>query len=99
MALQLEFTAPNGVTANQAYAFIKSLTEIDGSSISFQLYTYYTKEAKENELEPLFTRSYSFTPDVSDEAKNYRKQGYEFLKTIEEFATALDVLEEGQSPL
>ena len=34
--------------------------------------------------------NYSFTPDVSDTAPNFIKQGYEYLKRLEEYADAVD---------
>ncbi|WP_110928421.1 hypothetical protein [Bacillus massiliglaciei] len=98
MALQLRYEAPNGVVAETAYAYIKSLTETDGSIVSFQLFIYYTKKMKDENKDPLYTRSFTFVPDILDDSLNYRKQGYNFLKTEELFKNAINVLEEGQTP-
>lgn len=39
----------------------------------------------------LFTESYSFTPSVADGAENFIKQGYEYLKTLDQFYGCVDV--------
>lgn len=97
MAMQVNYEAPNGVIAEEAYAYIKSLTEVDGDAVNFQLFVYFNKEAKENNKEPLDIMSLDFIPDVTDTAANYRRQGYSFLKTTVKFSNAIDVLEEGQT--
>lgn len=33
---------------------------------------------------------YSFTPSVADNSENFIKQGYEYLKTLPEFADVID---------
>lgn len=40
---------------------------------------------------------YSFVPSVENNAKNFIAQGYIYLKTLNEFANATDVLEPGQT--
>ena len=35
-------------------------------------------------------RGYSFTPSVADDSENFIRQGYEYLKTLPEFAGAVD---------
>lgn len=39
---------------------------------------------------------YSFIPNVEDGASNFIKQGYEFLKTLDEYKDAIDILEDIQ---
>ena len=41
--------------------------------------------------------AYTFTPSVEDTAANFYKQGYEYLKTLDEYADAIDLLEDGQT--
>lgn len=43
------------------------------------------------------TTSYSFVPTVGVDADDFIKQGYEYLKTLPEYADAIDILEEGQT--
>ncbi|AJA49524.1 hypothetical protein CPAST_c34630 [Clostridium pasteurianum DSM 525 = ATCC 6013] len=96
MALQMQYTANSGVVAQNAYIYIQSLCEMNRESLSVQLAIYYTKENKINNNVPIFSAVYTFKPDVSDTAQNYRKQAYIFLKTLDIFASAINVLEEGQ---
>ena len=54
----------------------------------------YDNSLKEN----LITSTpYEFVPSVEDEAGNFIKQAYEYLKTLPEFENAIDILEEGQA--
>lgn len=39
----------------------------------------------------LETKEYNFVPSVDDGASNFYKQGYEYLKTLPEYASAVDV--------
>lgn len=39
---------------------------------------------------------YTFVPSVEVNSDNFIKQGYEYLKTLPEYSTATDVLEDGQ---
>lgn len=52
-------------------------------SILFILNTYNSQGGK-----VLFNSEYSFTPDLDD--SNFIKQAYEYLKTLPEFANAVD---------
>lgn len=45
----------------------------------------------------LGSKSYTFIPSVEDNALNFIKQGYEYLKTLEEYKNAIDLLDEGQT--
>jgi hypothetical protein len=40
---------------------------------------------------------HSFTPNVSDTAKNFIQQGYEYIKTLDEYKDAVDLLDDGQT--
>jgi len=55
----------------------------DKEKVSIQVFTY--KEANELLIE---SKSFSFTPNLDGE--NFIKQGYEHLKTLPEFAGAID---------
>ncbi|KQU22367.1 hypothetical protein ASG61_22960 [Bacillus sp. Leaf75] len=56
----------------------------------------YDTDLKENLIDQ---KSYFFTPNVQDDAPNFIKQGYEYLKTLDEYQGSIDVLEEGQSAI
>lgn len=82
MALQCNQIV-NGLTVNDCYVKI--------GSINGDKYTIYLlvelKAGKENA--PLWTRSFQFTPDM--EGENFIKQGYEYLKTLDQFSGSKDV--------
>jgi hypothetical protein len=44
----------------------------------------------------LKTNYYNFEPNVLSTAKNFIEQGYEYLKTLDGFKDAIDLLDEGQ---
>lgn len=54
-----------------------------GKYISYQHFL----DGKES-LEPV--KIYTFSPDVSEESYNFIKQGYEYLKTLDEYKDAVD---------
>jgi hypothetical protein len=97
MAIQISFTAPSGVIAPEAYVYVGLLTEENGQKITAQIDIYYSKENKVNENLPIYSDIKSFTPNTSDSANNYRKQTYEYLKTLPQFEGAIDILESNQS--
>ncbi|WP_018664627.1 hypothetical protein [Heyndrickxia acidiproducens] len=59
--------------------------------VALQL-TVYDSSAKENVIDQL---TFSFIPGYSNSAKNILIQGYEYLKTLNEFENSIDVLEGG----
>lgn len=54
----------------------------------------YDNSNKENIIDKI---PYTFKLDTSDVAVNIIKQGYEYLKTLEEYKDAVDLLDEGQT--
>lgn len=42
-------------------------------------------------------QSFNFTPDMTEGGENFIRQGYQYLKTLDMFAGATDILEEGQT--
>ena len=56
--------------------------------------TVYNNSSKEYIIEDGLL--FEFTPSILDDAHNFYKQAYTFLKTLETFTGAIDVLEEGQ---
>ncbi len=74
-----------------AYLMINRLIG-DKNKVTFELEVY-----KDNTKSFLVeSKHYSFVPSVDDNAPNFIKQGYEYLKTLDEFAGAVDILEDGQ---
>jgi len=91
----LEYTGALVSTTVQTFnnCYIK-ITNLSGNKdlINIQVTVYDTKGGK-----ILNRKNYSFTPSVSDTSKNFIKQGYEYLKTLDEYKDAVDLLDEEQT--
>lgn len=87
----LENVITNKFFLEKAYIKILSITG-DKNKIRIKVGTHTSN--KENLLT---VEVVEFTPSVSNTSYNFIKQGYEYLKTLPEYANAIDVLEEGQS--
>lgn len=68
-----------------SYVMIKSVSG-DKCEISLQV-VFYADNSKKQVIE---YKQYTFTPSVADGSANFIQQGYEYLKTLPEFADALD---------
>ena len=68
-----------------SYVMIKSIRG-NKSKISLQV-VFYADNSKEQDIE---YKQYTFTPSVADGSTNFIQQGYEYLKTLPEFADAVD---------
>jgi len=100
MALQMSFTK-YGLTAAKSYAVITSITynkEINGPSASVEgtdtvinVCIYADKDARDNKKEVMEYKSYNFDLDTKKDAKDILTQGYEHLKTLDEYKDASDV--------
>ncbi|MER2190617.1 MAG: hypothetical protein ABS951_06615 [Solibacillus sp.] len=71
---------------DEAYHQITSITG-NKHQIEMQLTTY--KNANKDTV--LSNKTYLFEPSQADNAARWDKQGYEYLKTTDEFADAIDV--------
>lgn len=94
MGLKKEYKKEIGgqsIVFPDAYYKITFLTV--GTMVSAQV-TIYDDLNKSNVIG--FT-SVDFQYSKNDDSKNYHKQGYKYMKTLPEYAEAIDVLEEGQT--
>jgi hypothetical protein len=93
MALQKTFISVHGIEIPNAYIRID---EQSGrvESINIRVRFYVSKELCDQNYPWIEEKLYSFVPDVSEGAPNNIKQGYEYLKTLPEFAGAIDILED-----
>ncbi|WP_440961276.1 hypothetical protein ACN6KS_02525 [Paenibacillus nitricinens] len=92
MALKKTIVLDSGLTANGAYIRIDSLSGYKGG-LDISVNSYITQEAFNTGQGYLEQKFYSFVPSVEDDAPNFIKQGYEYLRTLSEFDGAIDVLE------
>jgi hypothetical protein len=68
------------------------ITKIEGNKllINFLVGVYRTKEKADANFPPINEIVFQFTPDLSS-SDNFLTQGYNYLKTLDEFKDAVDV--------
>lgn len=95
MGMQLSKKLNNGLDLPNVYARIDSL---NGSkkSIIFSLNYYASRKSFIEGNQFIQQERYTFTPSVEKNSENIFKQGYLYLKTLDEFKDAIAVFEEGQ---
>lgn len=98
MGLVKDFKMNNGMNITSAYFRINAING-DKDNIYFSLVVYVSREVFLEGKEQLGTIYYNFIPDLSDESSNFFKQAYTYLKLIDDFRDANDVLEKGQTPV
>lgn len=90
MALMMNVTIADGnITVSNAYIRIDAM---NGSkdNIAISVNSYFSQQAFTDGNNYLKQQLISFVPSVDDGAVNFIKQGYEHLKTLQEFAGATD---------
>lgn len=90
MALQMTVTTAHGITLDAAYIRIDEQSG-DKANVNLRVHTYTTLENCQAGRPWIVEELYNFTPSVADDAPNFIKQGYEYLKTLPEFELATDV--------
>lgn len=92
MALMKNITLKNDLQVNDAYIRIDT---VSGSkdSLNISVNSYVSQDSFNDGKSYLEQNFYTFMPSVEDNAANFIKQGYEHLKTLPEYAGAIDVLE------
>ena len=75
-------------------AYIK-ITNISGNKeLEILTVSIYSDNTQNNLIE---IKEYNFIPNVENSAPNFIKQGYEYLKTLDEYKDVIDLLDEGQT--
>lgn len=80
MALKKSMETTSGISLPDAYIKIENTVCI-----------YANEGARINEKSPVDQKYYSFPCSVEDDAPNFIKQGYEYLKSLDVFSEAADV--------
>lgn len=80
------------ICINNAYI---AITNCKGNKEEVQITVGIYKDSRKTV--PIEVKLYSFIPNLSTSSENFIKQGYEYLKTLPEYADAIDILEEGQT--
>jgi hypothetical protein len=90
MAFEMNVQSDMGISFPNTYCYIH---KIGGSKelLYLQVNWYVDKEARFNNLKPIESKGYSFVPEVEESSLNFIKQGYIYLKTLEEFSNTVDI--------
>lgn len=103
MALQKDETLQAGTNLSSVYSDFdyctknivetitstyQQITGIQGNKENITLVLSVYKDSTKNNL--LTTKNYTFTPSVIDDSTNFIQQGYDYLKTLDEFKNATD---------
>lgn len=96
MALQQTLNFESGMVLENAYIRIFNLFGNKGQ-VTLSVVTFVNKDAALEGKPFVQAKEYYFQPNVLDDAPNFYKQGYEYLKEQPEFEGSIDVLEDGQS--
>jgi hypothetical protein len=90
MAFEMDVESDMGLSFPNTYCYIH---KIGGSKelLYIQVNWYVDQTARFSNMKPIESKGYSFVPDVNEDALNFIKQGYLYLKTLEEFSNTIDI--------
>jgi len=94
MALLRSIELDSGLSVTNAYARVDNRSGGNKTEMNFALNYYISQQAFMDGKAFVKQEHYSFEPSVDEGAPNDIKQCYEHLKTLQEFADSIDVLEE-----
>lgn len=89
MALCKDIILENGLQVKNAYIRIDTVAGYKGG-LDISVNSYVSQNAFNSGQGYLEQKFYHFVPSVADGATNFIKQGYEYLKTLEEYKDAVD---------
>lgn len=89
MALQKTLILKSGLGVADAYIRIDTVSGCK-DSLSISVNSYISQDGFTSGNYPVQQDSFNFTPSVADDSANFIKQGYEHLKTLDNFIGAID---------
>ena len=89
MALSKTIILNNGLTINSAYIRVDTVNGYKGD-LQISVNSYISQQDFNEGKVYLIQKFYNFVPSVEDNAYNFIKQGYEYLKTLPEYEDAVD---------
>lgn len=96
MAISKNLTLSNGLTISNAYIRIDTVSGYKGS-LQISVNSYSSQQDFQNGKGYLDQKIYNFIPSVVDGSANFIKQGYEYLKTLDDYKDTTNVLEDNQT--
>jgi len=90
MAIINNVELPSGIIVENAY---RRISAVSGNKelLALSLDSYISQQAYAEGKSLVNQQAFAFAPSVDETALNFIKQGYEYLKTLPELATAVDV--------
>ncbi|VXB51140.1 conserved hypothetical protein [Exiguobacterium sp. 8H] len=95
MAIITNKTLNNGLFLQGVYGRIDTISGYKGG-LDFSLNFYVSRDHFIQGKGYIHQEMHHFIPDVGNRSENFIRQGYLYLKTLEEYERADDVWEEGQ---
>ncbi|MBW4083539.1 hypothetical protein [Paenibacillus sp. S150] len=92
MALSQSITLSNGLSVNEAYIRVDTVNGYKGG-LDISVNSYVSQAAFTQGQGYIEQSLYHFIPSVEEGSENFIKQGYDYLKTLPEFESAIDVFE------
>lgn len=89
MALQKDIILNNNIEVKGAYIKIDTISGFKGG-LDIGVNFYVSQQSFLLGKGYVERKEYSFIPSVEDDSDNFIKQGYEYLKTLDEYVNALD---------
>lgn len=96
MAISKNITLNNGLTVNNAYIRVDTVSGYKGG-VDYSINSYASQDAFKNGKGYLEQEILHFVPSVLDTAPNWIKQAYEDVKKTTKYGGGTDILEEGQT--
>ncbi|OMC79596.1 hypothetical protein BK125_04770 [Paenibacillus odorifer] len=93
MAILKTIELDSGINVKNAYARVDNRSGGNKTNLTFALSYYINQQAFEEGKSLVKQEYFTFESSVADDAPNDIKQCYEYLKSLEEFEHAIDVLE------
>lgn len=96
MALQKTITSTAGLEVQNAYIKINEYSCGEENIVNARIRAYVSRELEQQGASHLegTEEIITLTADYSDDAINTKKQIYEYMKTLEKYTDAIDVIEE-----
>lgn len=92
MAIVNRVVLDSGIVAEHAYIRIQELSG-NKNFVGIRLEVFGDQELCNSGKSPIAYYNYSFEPAKDEESLRWDRQAYEYLKTLPEYADAVDVLE------
>lgn len=90
MALSKTVETNHGLGIENAYIRIDEQSG-NKEKLNIRVRLYVSQEKARNEFGWIEEKLYEFAPNTEEDSENFIKQGYEFLKTLDEYKDAVDI--------